>query len=74
MKKITSWEWWYPKKKIWKHHHIEDGWSESEMPTPFFANQARAWKNTKFRKEHMYLSSDNVVVGKEKVDVPPQNT
>ena len=74
MKKITAWEWWNPKEKIWKHHHIEDGWSESDTPKPFFESQEKAWRNTKFQKEHMYLSNDSVVVEKEKVDVPPQNT
>jgi len=64
MKKITAWEWWDPKEKTWNHHHIEDGWSESDSPKPLFENQKKAWKNTKFQKEHMYLSDDKIVVEK----------
>jgi len=66
MKKITVWKWFDPKDKeeIWKHHHIEDGWSKSDSPKPFFENQKKAWKNTKFQKEHMYLSKDNIVTEK----------
>jgi hypothetical protein len=64
MEKITAWEWWNPKKKIWEHHHIEDGWSKSDSPKPLFENQKKAWKNAKFQKEHMYLSDDNIVVEK----------
>lgn len=64
MKKITIWERYVcvdKEKKIfkWKHNHIEDGWSTSDIPIPKFKSQM-GWLKGAWRKKHGELKDGKV--------------
>jgi len=61
MKKVTVWEAWDSNKKVFKHNHIENGWSDKDTPVAFCERQSKAWSRTKFIKKYAYLTSDFVV-------------
>jgi hypothetical protein len=63
MIKITIWEAFCRNDKVFKHNHIENGWSKADSPKPQFVNQKKAWKATKWKKTYGYLTKDNVVKG-----------
>ena len=61
MKKITVWQ-----VKVtsgdWEHNHIEDGWSERDMPQAINEAQAKAWGGKEWQRLHRYLDADNKIV------------
>lgn len=62
---ITVWERFNKRddgRWIWEHNHIEDGHCNADTPTPKFSNQAKDWKNGKWRKFFCYLNELNIVV------------
>ena len=52
---------WYRKTKGgWEHNHIEDGWIFGSTPTPKEGDQAKAWKNAKWKRNWGYLVNGEV--------------
>ncbi len=71
LKKITVWELYNKKDRIWEHNHIEDGWSRGNR-TPkksflatswhgaWFPEQEKNWKNKSWRKTFKFLIDGKV--------------
>lgn len=60
--KITVWNI-VSDKGIVLHNHIENGWSDSNYPTPIkesFSNQ-KAWKNIKWVRKYAHLVNGVVI-------------
>lgn len=59
--RITIWERQNDKTKAWAHNHIENGWTDSTLPTPNCPLQERSWKGGTWRGIAGHITSDHEV-------------
>ncbi len=65
MEKVTVWERFNRASLKYDHNHIEDGWVETETPTPKKPVQEKLWKKETWRKKKGYLEEGKVVIFKK---------
>jgi len=61
VKIVTSWETWSEKHQAWEHNHLEDGYSELDVPVGD-PGQTKAWKQKKWKKTFGYLNDENKLI------------
>ena len=64
-KRITLWEAWNKKDKVFEHNHFEEGWVAGLKPRPIrpeFETQVKSWPRQTWQKSYGYIDDNQKVV------------